>query len=70
MNSEWGPLGLIGVLALSESKFENVSISYYKESIALQYPMYITMRYKVFEPMTYYPLYADSPWTGICNIIR
>ena len=38
------------VLAPSESNFKVDSTSHYKESIALQYPMYVTTRHKVLEP--------------------
>ena len=45
MSSKRGPLGPIGILAPSKSNFEIDLASYYKESTALQYLMYITMRY-------------------------
>ena len=51
-----GPLGSIGVLTPLESNFEIDSTSHYKESIALQYLMYVTTRYQVLRFVTYYPL--------------
>ena len=53
-----GPLGPIGVLALSKSNFEIDLTSHYKESTTLQYPMYITAIDQVLESMDY-PLHAN-----------
>ena len=39
MSLKQGPLGPIGVLALSESNSKVDSISHYRESIELHYPM-------------------------------
>ena len=60
MSLEREPLGPIGVLTLSELNFEIESTFHYRESIALQYLMYIKTRYQVLEFITYYPLHADS----------
>ena len=39
MSSEWGQLGLIAILAPSESNSKVDSTSHYRESAELQYPM-------------------------------
>ena len=56
MSLEQGPLKPIGVLASLKSNFDIGSKSHYRESIALQYLMYITMRNQVLRSVTYYPL--------------
>ena len=61
MSSKWGPLGSIKVLAPLESNFEVDSTSHYKQSIELQYLMYITMRHQMLGFVTCYPLYTVSP---------
>ena len=70
MNLEKGLLQTIGVLAPLKSNFEIDLTSYYRESTALQYPMYITTRHQVLGSMTYYPLHADSPRISAHNLTR
>ena len=45
-----GPLGPIGILAPLKSNFEIDSTSHYRETIALQYPMYITTKHYMQTP--------------------
>ena len=57
------------ILTPLESNFKVDSISHYRESITVQYLMYIT-RHKAPGSMTCYPVYIVSPWISVYNLIR
>ena len=69
ISSEQRPLETIGVRAPSKSNSEIDSMSHYKESIELQYPMQIT-RYYVLKSMSCYSLHSISLWIGVYSLTR
>ena len=58
------------LIASSKSNFEVDSTLHYRESTALQYPMWMTRRHKVSESVTCYPFRLISPWIVVYSLIK